>query len=438
MSLLVLEVPRVTGVEADAMGARAAHAAVVARWGGPWRGFWALPNATDWQPALDRALSPWRRDRSLRHVVVLGIGGSALGCKALGFALGAMGPLGARHRTTTLTVCDNVDPAVFGDALMAEPAGHTLVFVISKSGGTSETMAQLAVAVAWLERSLGERWRDHVIAITDPSVGALRAFASAQRLPSLALPADVGGRFSALSAVGLAPLAAVGIDVDAILRGAAMAMPALTAAEGNPALALSAWLHHHGHRGGRNVVVMMMYSDVLQEMGAWFSQLWAESLGKRGEGPTPLVCRGTTDQHSLLQLFAEGPDDKAYIVVHVHPDAATPAVALDIPEPMRATWGDAPFAGASMATLLEASRRGTVDSLVGAGRPVVTLSFPALTAEALGAFMMLWQAACAYAGAMAGVDAYDQPGVEDAKQRTKGWLADMGADAPERGTRFSL
>lgn len=403
-------------------------------------GFWQLPEARDWQHVLVQGLAKRGASQPIRHVVVLGTGGSSLGCKALATALGAMGPL-ATGAAVRLSVCDNVDGPVFFAALTSHAAAETLVCAISKSGGTSETIAQLAVATQWLTRELGAAWRDNLVVITDPASGALRAFATAHALLALPLPANVGGRFSALSAVGLAPLAMVGMDIAAILSGAARATTASIADERvahNPALALAAWLFEQDHAAKRNVVVMMMYSDLLQELGAWFAQLWAESLGKDGMGPTPLICRGTTDQHSLLQLFAQGPDDKAYIIVDVQASAGDAEPQLTMPAAMQPWWGKAPFADKSMKSLLEASRRGTMESLIAAGRPVATISLPSLAPDALGAFMMLWQAACAYAGAMAGINAFDQPGVEDAKQRTNAHLASGRQAAGARGARYEV
>ena len=435
---LVLQIPRAS-LSGELLGG--AFAAVTkSRLAGA-QGFWALPHQAAWQDELAAARGASAL-RDVVHVVVLGTGGSSLGCKAIATALRMMGALGDIN-AVRLSVCDNLDPAVFMPTLSACAPHQTVICAISKSGQTLETSAQLALAVAWLRNHLGEAWRAHVVVVTDPVGGPLRAFATQHGLLALALPSNVGGRFSALSAVGLAPLALAGLDVSKVLAGAARVLPSLTAkssAHDNPALALAAWLYEQDRIAGRGVIAMMMYSDFLGELGAWFTQLWAESLGKRGLGPTPLVCRGTTDQHSLLQLFAEGPDDKAYIVVDV-PTPEADDVVVQLPPEMAAAWGDAVFAGNSMSALMAASRRGTIASLAATGRPLASVTFDALSAENLGAFMMVCEAACAYAGALYGVEAFDQPGVEDAKQRTAALLrgeASGAAEAHGLGVRFAV
>ncbi|MBK9070484.1 MAG: glucose-6-phosphate isomerase [Myxococcales bacterium] len=437
---LVLDIPR-TSLSAEMLSDTFA-AVTESRLAGA-HGFWTLPHEHAWATDLAEAVGRNAALRAPRHVVVLGTGGSSLGCKAIATALGMMGPLGDRN-PVRLSVCDNIDPAVFVPTLHAHPAASTIVCAISKSGQTMETTAQLAIAVAWLQRELGDAWRAHVVVITDPLAGPLRAFASQHSLLALPVPTNVGGRFSALSAVGLAPLSLAGLDVVKVLQGAARVLPSVAAKpaqEGsNLALALAAWLYEQDRVAGRGVVAMMMYSDLLGELGAWFTQLWAESLGKRGLGATPLICRGTTDQHSLLQLFAEGPDDKAYIVVDVpSSEAANPMVQL--PPVMAAAWGDPAFAGKPMSALMTASRRGTIASLAAKGRPLASVSFGAVTPENLGAFMMVCEAACAYAGALYGVNAFDQPGVEDAKQRAHALLRGGAGDAAEAGglgVRFAV
>jgi len=402
-------------------------------------GFWELPHGAPWLATAAGLRLRYESTWSLRHLVILGTGGSSLGAKALATALGMMGP-GARADGVAISICDNIDGATFMPKLQAHPAAHTLICAISKSGHTQETIAQLAVAVSWLQAHLGKAWQEHVLVITDPDAGPLRAFAQQHALAALALPSDVGGRFSALSAVGLAPLVLAGLDAGEVLRGAASVMPAITAppnGDRNVAFALAAWLVAQSKQ--RNMIAMMMYSDLLPELGAWFAQLWAESLGKAGHGATPVICRGATDQHSLLQLFTQGPDDKAYVMVDVGAGArAALDPTVEVPDVMQAQWGQAAFAGAKMSSLMAAAHYGTVASLAAAGRPLATVSFTQLQGAQLGAFMMICQASCAYAASMLGVNAYDQPGVEDAKARTEAALRAPVAGAHGGGLLFEV
>jgi glucose-6-phosphate isomerase len=192
----------------------------------------------------------------------------------------------------------------------------------------------------------------------------------------------------------------------------------------NPALALATLLHYHHADRGRPIVVMMSYVDALYDTADWFRQLWAESLGKAlatdgraiHVGPTPIAARGATDQHSQLQLYAEGPDDKAYLMLTVGergtevriPDTALAKSAPDF----------AYLAGKGMGALLDAELLGTTSSLRGRGRPVATIRLARVSAEALGALFMVLEAATAFAGPLYGVDPFDQPGVEEAKRLT--------------------
>src|SRR5215211_2004125 len=246
------------------------------------------------------------------HVLVLGIGGSALGAKALLNALRrpAWNELDddAREFFPRLTVLENVDPTTVCAALQRIDPRRVLVNVISKSGGTAETMAQYLVVRAWLEEALGAAAHRHLVFTTDPDRGALREIASRDGIATLSVPPDVGGRFSVLSPVGLLPAALVGIDVAGLLSGARRAIERAEAGElrRNPP-ALYAAVHWAADTDLQaRVHVLMPYSDRLREFAEWYRQLWAESLGKRVDragravhtGPTPVAAVGATDQHS--------------------------------------------------------------------------------------------------------------------------------------------
>jgi glucose-6-phosphate isomerase len=420
--------PGDAGFAARTAAAREAHAAILARRASGEIGFFDLPDdrataraCLDYAAALDPAIDT---------MVVLGIGGSSLGPRAVYSALGpAWDPLRPRSpgMPRRLFFPDNVDPVTFAGLLDVLPLERTVWNVVTKSGGTAETCAQLAVVADRLERALGaERAKQHVVATTDPGKGALRALATARGWQTFAVPPSVGGRFSVLTPVGLLPAAVAGLDVMGLLDGArAMRdrclVPDLAT---NPALVLATLLHHHHLERGRPIVVMMSYVDALFDTADWFRQLWAESLGKeKGTdgrtlrvGPTPIAARGATDQHSQLQLYAEGPDDKAYLFLGVEERGTD--VRIPDTDLTRSAPDFAYLAGKGLGELLDAELLGTRSSLVRRGRPVGTLRLARASAESLGALFVLLEAATAFAGPLYGVDPFDQPGVEEAKRLT--------------------
>jgi glucose-6-phosphate isomerase len=363
------------------------------------------------------------------HVLVLGIGGSALGTKALVSALRppAWNELDddTREFYPRITILENVDPTSIAAALRRIDPRRVLVNVISKSGGTAETLAQYLVVRAWLDQALGsDAAVRHLVFTTDPTIGPLRALAAREGIAALAVPPGVGGRFSVLTPVGLLPAALVGIDIEGLITGARRALERADSESllENPAAlyaathwAADAWL-------GARIHVLMPYSDRLRDHAAWFSQLWGESLGKgvdrRGEivhvGPTPLPATGATDQHSLVQLFMEGPFDKVVTFVrveHLGEDVPIPGAA-GLPEEM------AYLAGHTMGELLLAEQEATSAALARMGRMNLTLSLDALTADTVGELIMFFQLATGFAGAWYGVNPFDQPGVELGKRLT--------------------
>ncbi len=365
------------------------------------------------------------------NLLVLGIGGSSLGGRALVSALcHPFHNLLPRERRGALRVFfpDNSDPATFEALLGTLDLAETCFATITKSGGTAETMAQhLALRERCVARFGIEGFRDRCVLVTDPEKGALRALAQAEGLRALPVPASVGGRFSALSAVGLLPAAAAGVDVAALLAGAASmeARCRTGSVRENPALLYAAALHLLDVRRGRRIHVLMPYADALRDTGDWFVQLWAESLGKRPDvGPTPFRAVGATDQHSSLQLMVEGPNDKVVTFVRVARPRADLSIA--VPDPYRAHPEIAYLDGHTMGELIEAERRSTDAALRQAGRPTASISVPRLDARAMGELLMLLELATAYAGGLYGVDAFDQPGVEAGKRFAQGLLGRPG------------
>jgi glucose-6-phosphate isomerase len=425
----------VTAAELAAAAAtfRDAHDAVKADHGAGRLGFIDLPVDTALLEQT-RAFAERARGR-FRDVVVLGIGGSALGPIALRTALRPPGwnalSDGERGGLPQLHVLDNVDPLSITALLARLDLKRTLFIVTSKSGGTAETMAQYLVVRDRLERTLGADAAAHLVFVTDPEKGALRALARSDGVAALDVPANVGGRFSVLSPVGLLPAALIGIDAAALLAGAAdMAQRCVTPtlAE-NPAgtFAVLQWLSHTAH--GRGTHVFMPYSDALRDFAAWFVQLWAESLGKirpdgASVGPTPVAALGATDQHSQVQLFMEGPADKTVTFLAVADRGD------DVVIPAGGGASDLAYLGGhTLGELLAVEQRATAGALARRGRPSMTIHLERVDPWHVGGLIMLLELATAYAGQLYGVNAFDQPGVELGKQFAYAMLGRPGAEA---------
>lgn len=410
-----------------------AHAAVHARTHD--LGFLTLANNT---ALLEQSLAVAANARGrFDDVLLLGIGGSALGPIALRTALcpprwNELTPE-QRGGQPRLHVLDNVDPATIGATLARLDLSRTLVLVVSKSGGTVETMAQYLIVREALANALGEDTaKQHLVFVTDPEVGALRKIARAEGITTVDIPANVGGRFSVLSPVGILPAALIGIDVKALLDGAAQitadAQHADLTKNRPGAFAVLQWLADTCH--GRSVQVLMPYADPLRDLALWFVQLWAESLGKikadgSSVGPTPLPALGATDQHSQVQLFMEGPRDKTVTFIGVkgrEGEGKIPARHGDIAE-----LGY--LGGHTLGELIDIEQRATAGALAARGRFNATITVDTVDAWHLGALMQTFALATAYAGELYGIDAFNQPGVELGKQFAYAMLGRAGSDA---------
>jgi glucose-6-phosphate isomerase len=406
-----------------------AVATVIARADAGELGFFALPNDARALDAVDAVIAAL--PSGLTDVLVLGIGGSSLGTRAVLDALRA--PLIAGRPIASgpaVHLPDNSDPFLLAHLLDTLAPTSTLALVISKSGGTVETAAQMLIVREWLERALGaDGARQRMVAITDPKEGSLRALATEQRWATLPIPANVGGRFCALTAVGLLPARLAGVDAKGLLQGAADMASRCRAArvEDNPAALIALLSFLHDRERGHSIHVMMPYADRLRAFAAWYVQLWAESLGKRLDraghtvecGPTPLPAIGATDQHAQVQLFMEGPRDKLVTFVGVR----TLERDLTIPTSQGA---NSYLGGKTLAQLLEAERLGTTEALAADGRPSLTLVLERLDAAALGGLLFLYEAATAFSGELYGINAFDQPGVELGKKLAFGLLGRSG------------
>jgi glucose-6-phosphate isomerase len=370
-------------------------------------------------------------------VVVLGIGGSALGPIALRTALlkPAWNTLSASERggPPRLHVLDNVDPHTISALLGRLSLDRALFVVTSKSGGTAETMAQyLIVRERLIEAKVDAR--ANVVFVTDPKKGALREIANEERIAALDIPPAVGGRYSVLTPVGILPAALVGIDTGQLLAGAGeIAERCRTAGDNltqNSAGVFATLQHLADTKLGRHIHVLMPYSDPLRDVADWFVQLWAESLGKhrtpgdRGAGPTPLGALGATDQHSKVQLFMEGSPDKTVTFIAVGDGGAD----LTIPKLHSNVKELGYLGGHQLGELLSIEQRATAGALARRGRPNMTIHVDRVDAWHLGALFMLLEIATIYAGELYGVNPLDQPGVELGKQFTYAMLGRPDAE----------
>ncbi|MCC6587997.1 MAG: glucose-6-phosphate isomerase [Bryobacterales bacterium] len=369
-------------------------------------------------------------------VCVVGIGGSALGAWALDCGLRGPHPVQKPFSTSNprLVILDNVDPSFVMGALASMNPKRTLVNVIAKSGATAETVSTFLIVRDWLTQAVGKKAKQRIVAVTSEHRGDLKVLATNEGYRMFYLPENVGGRFSVLSSVGLVPAALCGFDIRKICKGAAAITTAAWKNDLAANTALRAALHHWLIWTKRNkpIQVAFPYSNQLWGMAFWFRQLWAESLGKKtnraGEvvhvGQTPIAALGTTDQHSQVQLYMEGPNDKAFTFWTVKkfdnpgriPKTKTGLEAMDY------------LPGQTLAKLLDAEQRATAAALTETGRPNSTFTLDRVDAEHLGAFMQLLEFETAFAGELLNINAFDQEGVELGKKFTFALMGRKGFD----------
>jgi glucose-6-phosphate isomerase len=340
--------------------------------------------------------------REFEGAIILGIGGSYLGPASL---IEALRPV---EQETKFPICwvSNSDTRTIAKATRLAQSRKMATVITSKSGNTVETLGGFFSLAQYLDPK-------GYCAITDPTTGILRGLVEKQKWHSLPVPPSIGGRYSVLTAVGLLPALLGDVDARSLIRGALSMQKALTAAgTKNPAFQLAARLHawdtHHHHP----IQYLMPYHSGLQLMADWYVQLFAESLGKDGKGPTPIGALGTTDQHSQLQLWKEGPRDKVIGFLDVLSSGnsvriAKPPFAVDKNDYLFRHNFDEVNHLASLATQ---------KSLQNSHVPTYRIEIAKLSAEALGSLYFFFETACAFAGELYGVDAFNQPGVEEAKR----------------------
>lgn len=359
-----------------------------------------LPETTD-PDAIEEAVAPLA---GAEYVLVVGIGGSALGAATLAAALGD-------SRIVTL---DNVDPAEISNVLSLLPLDETVLNVVSRSGTTAETLSNFLIACDAFTQD-GIDWTERTVVTTGES-GPLCDLADAHDLPALSVPEGVPGRFSALSPVGLAPLAIRGHDIAPVLDGARRVSDLSGSLFETPAYAYGTVAYALDMRGAA-VNAMMPYAEALDPFAEWFSQLWAESLGKDGLGQLPARALGATDQHSQLQRYRAGPRNTLVTFVRPHERE-------DIEIPATDAANLAYLGGTGMADLIDAEFEATEASLAAAGRPSIRVELDSVNAAGIGELCYTMEAACVLAGELYGIETFTQPAVEWGKRATRGLVGE--------------
>lgn len=369
------------------------------------------------------------------NILILGIGGSALGgvavCEALLKPYWNYLTPEQRDNFPRIFFLDNIDPDQMTGLLDVLDLKKTLVNVITKSGSTAETMSQFMILKDRLEQELGDDYRKNIVATTDKEIGVLRQLAGQEGYKTFVVPDDVGGRFSVFSAVGLLPFALVGLNVDEIIQGVKDMDLILKNIDIYHNIAAQNALIHYlmDTQKGKNLSVMMPYSSRLKYVADWYVQLWAESLGKEVNrnnevvniGPTPIKALGVTDQHSQIQLYNEGPNDKIISFIRVKDFDNT----LQIPNIFEYT-GIGYLGGKTINDLLDAEADSTKVALTDFNRPNVTITLPQIDGYHIGQLLYMLEVQTAIVGELYNIDAFNQPGVEQAKNYTYALMGRTG------------
>lgn len=372
-------------------------------------GFFGLPNRRD---LLDATQKVYNKFKHKKHFVHIGIGGSALGPEMLLAAL----PNGSG---VEFVFINNIDPDDLCKKLEKVNIKEALIYVVSKSGTTAETVAAMAIVLSKLEEAgiKEDQFKDYFVFCTDPVKGELRKLSQKWKVEALEIPANVGGRFSVLTPCGLLPALFAGVDVEDLLEGAENIQKHLQdPTVGKDFFELAFWIKDL-HDKGVHQTVMMPYSSLLKEYSAWFVQLWAESLGKDGKGLTPVPAYGATDQHSQMQLFMEGPKDKVLMLIEVEKFNSDFSLKNSIEAD--AFKNLSPF---KLSELMKAELEGTLTALKENDRHVVHMKIPSLNAEFVGQLILFAECLTVMVGELLKVDPFNQPGVEAGKKYANEWL----------------
>lgn len=401
-----------------------AHASILKQREAKILGFYDLPEKNTQR--INTYIS--KIDKDFDNIVVLGIGGSALGNKALYSALRVEKGLNKK-----LFVADNVDPSLIYDILSQIELKRTLFNVVTKSGTTAETMSVFLIILQILKEAFPNDYKKHIVVTTDKEKGFLRQIIRNEGYYDFEVPDNVGGRFSVLTDVGLVSSAFVGVNIDELLAGAGTMrdLCATSDIRQNPAY-LMGLTHYLYLKEGKNISVMMPYANALYDMADWYRQLWAESLGKKYNlrkeevfvGQTPVKALGTTDQHSQVQLYREGPNDKVTTFLTVENFKHDYNIPNIYPEREEVNY----LGNQTLSKLLNTERLATEIALSKSDRPNCNISFPKINEKNLGEFIMLYEIMTVFTGALLEIDPLDQPGVEEGKIATYALMGKKGYD----------
>jgi glucose-6-phosphate isomerase len=394
-----------------------------------------LENKTTWRQLIDNQneicdeilgfVEKFKYNDDIENFVVFGIGGSALGSKTLNYALHSpyYNELSRDKRNgwPRFYVMDNIDPEILGYFFEFADIKKTVFNVISKSGNTCETMSQFMIVKDKLEKELGKDIaRERIICTTDKEKGILRKIANIEGYKTFCIPDGVGGRFSVLSPVGLLPAAATGINIKELLSGAKFIDEMFCSDPNNNWIISFTKACYLSFKHGKNILVMMPYANSLKYISDWFAQLWSESLGKKKVfnvnsvfyyGQTPVKSLGVTDQHSQLQLYNDGPRDKLIIFIDVNERRRV----VEVPK-IFSEFDDISFlAGITHNDLIKTELKATEYSLVRSGRHSMTINLPKINEFYIGQLFYALELSAGITGEFFGIDAYDQPGVEECK-----------------------
>ena len=365
----------------------------------------------------------YEKFKTKKHFVHVGIGGSSLGPQML---VNALKP---KENNCKFTFINNIDPDVLDDQLYKIDIEDSLFYVVSKSGGTAETMASLAIILDLLQKKniKPENYKNYLVFCTDPERGDLRQIANDLSIECLDVPPNVGGRFTVFTPVGFLPALFAGINIHVFCEGANSLKKMLTSDDlvENKLLESASALYALKKENDVAQTVIMPYSSKLKDLSAWFVQLWAESLGKAknldGEivhqGFTPIPAYGATDQHSQVQLFMEGPYDKCLLMIDIEKfnEDFSLNSKLDYPSLKK-------LAPHSLSKLMRAEFEGTLQALDEYSRPFIQISLPECNARTLGALLIYLESLTAIMGYYLNINPFDQPGVEAGKKYAFEWL----------------
>jgi glucose-6-phosphate isomerase len=337
------------------------------------------------------------------HIVVLGIGGSALGTICLEQSLTHL----FKKTTPRLYVSDNIDPTLTKELEDTIELKKTLFIVATKSGTTPETMGQYLYFRKKIE-SARLPVHKHFVFVTNPTTGTLREIANEESIQTFDVPENISSRFAVLTAIGLLPAALIGINIEKLIEGAKLGRKNFLSKSPKQNLAFQlANIQHNLARKGKSINVLMPYAQKLIRFADWYRQLLAESTGKEGKGLTPITALGATDQHSQLQLYNDGPNDKLIIFIEV--DDLGPQIRIPNPLHKNLTFNQ----------LIKIEKKATEQSLTKNGCPNLTITIPKITPETLGELIFMLEGSIAFLGEFFNINAFDQPGVELSKKLTK-------------------